>query len=76
MLVFSRAGRAVSTIRVGAGGQFAIHLPAGVYGVRAAPALLGGNLTPAQVRVPRSGTIYLRLQLRRTPTPAPAGADG
>jgi len=73
LLVFTRAGRTIATVRVGAGGQFAVQLPAGAYGIRARPALLG-NVTPSSLRVPRSGNVYLRLLMHRSAIPAPAGA--
>ena len=79
LLVFTRGGRVVTSVRVGAGGQFALHLAPGLYAVRAAPALLVGAVTPATFRVPRAGAVSLRLQAGRgataPPVPsAPAGA--
>ena len=71
MLVFTRGGRTVGRILVGASGQFALRLAPGIYGVRAAPASLDGDVTPASFRVPRSGTVHLRLQVLRSTIPAP-----
>jgi hypothetical protein len=61
-LAFSRNGSVVARVRVGANGRFALHLAPGVYGVRAAPPALMGKLTPATFRVPRTGTVQLRLR--------------
>jgi hypothetical protein len=61
-LAFSRNGRVVARVRVGATNRFALHLAPGRYAVRAVPPL--GTLTPTAFRVPQFGLLHLRLQIR------------
>ena len=63
MLVFSQSGRPDVTVRVGAGGAFAVHLDPGAYTIRAAPPPLRAQLEPSLVRVPATGTVELLLKI-------------
>ena len=63
-VVFTRARRLVARARV-VRGAFALHLAPGRYGVRLAPAPLGGQVVPATVLVPRTGTVTLRITVKR-----------
>lgn len=63
-VAFSRPGHA--TVRVHAvGGTFALHLAPGTYAIDVTPAT--GDVTPATVRVPRTGIVRLRLTIQPTP---------
>lgn len=63
-LVFSSQGRTDVAVRVGGDGRFALHLDPGVYAIAAEPPSFQAHLEPSQVRVPKEGTVYLRLQLQ------------
>jgi hypothetical protein len=63
ILVFSSPGRPDVTVRVGADGVFTLHLIPGAYTIRAGPPPMRGQLEPAQVRVPTTGTVTLLLQI-------------
>jgi hypothetical protein len=63
-VVFSRPGHA--TVRVRAvGGSFALHLVPGTYKISLQPPL--GAVSPATVRVPRTGTVRLHLAVQPNP---------
>ena len=63
-VAFSRPGH--TTVRVRAvGGTFALHLAPGTYAIGVTPAT--GDVTPATVRVPRTGIVRLRLTIQPTP---------
>jgi hypothetical protein len=63
-VMFSRPGHA--TVRVRAvGGSFALHLVPGTYRIALQPSL--GTVSPATVRVPRSGTVRLKLVVQPNP---------
>jgi hypothetical protein len=63
-VMFSRPGNA--TVRVRAvGGSFALHLAPGTYRIALQPAL--GAVSPATVRVPRTGTLRLHLAVQPNP---------
>jgi hypothetical protein len=63
-VMFSRPGHA--TVRVRAvGGAFALHLVPGTYRIDLQPSL--GAVSPAAVRVPRSGTVRLHLAVQPNP---------
>jgi hypothetical protein len=63
ILAFSSPGKSDVTVRVGADGAFALHLDPGAYTIRAGPPPMRGQLEPAQVRVPTTGTVTLNLQI-------------
>ena len=63
-VVFTRGTLTVARARV-VRGAFALHLPAGRYGVRLAPPPLGGRVAPAFIVVPRTGSVALRLTVKR-----------
>jgi hypothetical protein len=63
-VMFSRPGHA--TVRVRAvGGSFALHLVPGTYRIALQPSL--GAVSPATVRVPRTGTVRLHLVVQPNP---------
>jgi len=63
-VMFSRAGH--PTVRVRAiGGSFALHLVPGTYRIALQPPL--GAVSPATVRVPRTGTVRLHLVVQPNP---------
>jgi hypothetical protein len=63
-VMFSRPGHA--TVRVRAiGGSFALHLVPGTYRIALQPPL--GTVSPATVRVPRTGTVRLHLVVQPNP---------
>jgi hypothetical protein len=63
-LAFSRDGRVVARVRVGAIGRFALHLAPGRYAVRATPVPEARTLSPSRIQVPAQGILRLRLQFR------------
>jgi hypothetical protein len=63
-VLFSRAGH--PTVRVRAvGGSFALHLVPGTYRIALQPPL--GTVSPATVRVPRTGAVRLHLVVQPNP---------
>lgn len=66
-LVFSREGALPVTVRVGADGSFALHLDPGAYTIAAAPPVFHGGVEPSSVRVPDTGTVFVRLRIVRSP---------
>jgi len=63
-VMFSRTGHA--TVRVRAvGGSFALHLVPGTYRITLQPSF--GTVSPATVRVPRTGTVRLHLVVQPNP---------
>jgi len=67
MLIFSRQGGSEVSVRVAGDGSFALHLDPGEYAIAAAPPAFQGIVEPADVRVPESGAIYLKLHIARSP---------
>jgi hypothetical protein len=65
-LVFSSQGRSDVAVRVGGDGSFALHLDPGLYFIAAEPPSFQAHLEPSQVRVPKDGTIDLRLHMVAT----------
>jgi hypothetical protein len=57
-LLFTRNGQS-TRVRLGANGAFAVRLAAGLYKVRALPSQ-SSTLSPASIRVPRTGVIHPR----------------
>jgi hypothetical protein len=64
-VLFSRPAKPTVRVRV-SGGAFAVHLAPGVYTIRLAPPG-SGRVTPASVRVPRTGIVRLRLVVQPKP---------
>jgi hypothetical protein len=62
-LAFSRAGKLVASVRVGAGGRYAIRLQAGVYTVRVVPATRIGGVKPQQVLVRRGVDVRINFAI-------------
>jgi hypothetical protein len=67
MLVFSEAGGGDARVNVAGDGSFAVHLDAGDYSITTAPPAFQGKVEPSNVRVPDTGTVYLRLRIVRSP---------
>jgi hypothetical protein len=63
-VMFSRPGHATVRVRT-VGGSFALHLVPGTYRIALQPGL--GAVSPATVRVPRTGTVRLRLAVQPNP---------
>ena len=59
-LVFSRFGKVAARAELTATGTFALRLAPGRYAVRLSPPLRA-LVSPATVRVPKSGRVWLRL---------------
>lgn len=68
-LVFSRTGHS-TRVRLGADGTFAVRLAGGLYRVSLRPGH-GSTVSPATLRVPRSGVIHPRFRERATSQPVP-----
>jgi hypothetical protein len=64
-ITFARRGHEPVRARVGSNGSFALRLPPGEYRISLAPPPLSGHVTPAAMRVPRSGAMHLKLEIRR-----------
>jgi hypothetical protein len=62
-LVFTPAGGPSVTVRVAPDGSFALHLDPGEYSIDAAPPAFQGGLEPSSVRVPKAGSVMLRLRI-------------
>lgn len=63
-VVFSRAGHPAVRVRA-VGGSFALHLVPATYRIALQPSL--GTVSPATVRVPRTGTVRLHLAVQPNP---------
>jgi len=63
-VTFSRVGHAIVRVRV-IGGAFALHLAPGTYAIALTPT--AGDISPAKVRVPRTGVVRLHLTVQPTP---------
>jgi hypothetical protein len=66
-VVFTRNGHS-TRVTIGASGAFAVHLAPGLYDVSVVPRIR--SVTPATLRVPRSGVIHPRLVEHGLPAPA------
>ena len=66
-VVFTRSGHS-TRVTIGASGAFAVYLAPGLYNVSVAPRIR--SVTPATLRVPRSGVIHPRLVEHGLPAPA------
>jgi len=64
-VTFSRVGHPTVRARV-VDGSFAIHLVPAVYTLAMSPPP-GGDITPARVRVPRTGIVRLHVAVQPTP---------
>jgi len=63
-VVFSRHRHAAVRVRVRSNGSFAARLAPAWYRISVAPPPLTGHVAPVRVRVPRNGTVRLRLKIR------------
>lgn len=63
-VVFSRVHHAAVRVSVRSNGSFAARLAPAWYRISLAPPPLTGHIGPARVRVPRTGVLRLRLEIR------------
>ncbi|TMD71213.1 MAG: hypothetical protein E6I81_11300 [Chloroflexi bacterium] len=66
MLIFSHQGGSHISVRVAGDGSFALHLDPGAYSIAAAPPAFQGMVEPSTVRVPDTGSVFLRLHISRS----------
>jgi hypothetical protein len=66
-LIFSRPGETDVRVTVAGDGSFALHLDPGKYSITTAPPPFQQRVVPSEVVVPAAGSVFLRLQIARSP---------